>query len=519
MRQPNTPLTVLALRAAFHCSGPLVALAPSVLLAQPLPTSPEILLRVNDTVGGVLVRSIDSVSINSSGDWIATVNRSASPSSAAVIASNQVLFKVGDPLAATDGVIVSWGNANLSDDGAALWPMTSSLGGEGLYRTLQNTPPNIAAAKVQMSAYPGAPWLSMPRAITLDAGRAVIVGSVNDPLYSASDDAGVFAMTLDSAGVQASVVPRVVEGMLISAGSPPTSVALQSILTGSSQSDAASFDTFAWFGKLRTPPAAVANDDVAMFGPSTALAREGSLSLVAPRTYAAMTSNTVAVNAQGDWVMRATLSGLSTGNAALIRNGVVFASKGEPFVALPAFTIEQIGVGATPVRIDSAGRVWWWCDWSAPDNTTDGAILCDSTIVLRESQVIGNQQILSFRTGDSAFAIDRAGRRLICVVTLVGNVDALVRVSPPPVVPGDRCSPADVADDSGEPLPSSGVNNGVTEGDYNLFFANFFDAVLICDIASDDATPLPPFGTTTGPNNGVTEADYNVFFSTYFDGC
>jgi hypothetical protein len=84
---------------------------------------------------------------------------------------------------------------------------------------------------------------------------------------------------------------------------------------------------------------------------------------------------------------------------------------------------------------------------------------------------------------------------------------------------GLRCSPADVADDSGEPLPSAGVNNGLTEGDYNLFFANFFDANLVCDIAFDDGTPLPPFGTTTGPNNGVTEADYNVFFSVYFDGC
>ncbi len=97
-----------------------------------------------------------------------------------------------------------------------------------------------------------------------------------------------------------------------------------------------------------------------------------------------------------------------------------------------------------------------------------------------------------------------------------------------------RCNPADVAYDNGDPLPRAaipgdggtpeipgdfgGTNNGVTEGDYNLFFANFFDAGVVCDIANDDGGPLPPFGTLT-TNNGVTEADYNIFFSIFFDGC
>jgi len=63
-----------------------------------------------------------------------------------------------------------------------------------------------------------------------------------------------------------------------------------------------------------------------------------------------------------------------------------------------------------------------------------------------------------------------------------------------------------------------GTNNGVTEGDYNLFFAQFFDAGPACDIANDDGSPLPPFGTLQ-TNNGVTEGDYNLFFSIFFEGC
>ena len=87
----------------------------------------------------------------------------------------------------------------------------------------------------------------------------------------------------------------------------------------------------------------------------------------------------------------------------------------------------------------------------------------------------------------------------------------------------------DIAHDDGTPLirgvtrdPSS-VNGGVTEGDYNLFFARFFDEVeenrWPCDIAADDGRPLQdgkPVGT--GVNNGVTEADYNLFFAEYFNG-
>ncbi|MBX9735301.1 MAG: hypothetical protein K2X32_00105 [Phycisphaerales bacterium] len=91
-----------------------------------------------------------------------------------------------------------------------------------------------------------------------------------------------------------------------------------------------------------------------------------------------------------------------------------------------------------------------------------------------------------------------------------------------------RCNPADIAYDTGEPLPPIGpvgpslVNNGVTEGDYNLFFATFFDAGLACDIADDTGQALPPFGNGGIPpfvNNGVTEGDYNLFFAIFFDGC
>ncbi len=92
-----------------------------------------------------------------------------------------------------------------------------------------------------------------------------------------------------------------------------------------------------------------------------------------------------------------------------------------------------------------------------------------------------------------------------------------------------RCNPADIANDAGEPIhnpvsPANPLipNNGVTEGDYNAFFAGFFDARSWCDIAADTGEPLVPFGQggiDPFVNNGVTEGDYNLFFSIFFDGC
>ncbi|MBL0869573.1 MAG: hypothetical protein IBJ18_03235 [Phycisphaerales bacterium] len=100
-----------------------------------------------------------------------------------------------------------------------------------------------------------------------------------------------------------------------------------------------------------------------------------------------------------------------------------------------------------------------------------------------------------------------------------------------------RCT-ADIAYDTGDLLPPFGpvgpayVNNGLNEGDYNAFFSaqGFFNQAAMgpaavggfCDIADDQGTALPPFGTGGGggaANNGVNEGDYNAFFNSLFLPC
>ncbi|CAN5740575.1 hypothetical protein BH11PLA1_BH11PLA1_19970 [soil metagenome] len=79
------------------------------------------------------------------------------------------------------------------------------------------------------------------------------------------------------------------------------------------------------------------------------------------------------------------------------------------------------------------------------------------------------------------------------------------------------CSAADIADDAGNPLPTSGNNSGVNDGDYNAFITAFFQRSATAGIADDQGTALP--GSPGVPDSGVNEGDWNCFFNTFFNGC
>ncbi|MBX9736750.1 MAG: hypothetical protein K2X32_07475, partial [Phycisphaerales bacterium] len=106
-----------------------------------------------------------------------------------------------------------------------------------------------------------------------------------------------------------------------------------------------------------------------------------------------------------------------------------------------------------------------------PDDNVTNETLTDFPGVLVASSELTNDR--SFRITDSEGSVITPAAatepfEVLFYQLVVQEGSALV-----------RCNPADIAYDDGSPLPPlgvpGGVNNGVTEGDYNLFFANFFD--------------------------------------------
>ncbi|MFO0082293.1 MAG: GC-type dockerin domain-anchored protein, partial [Phycisphaerales bacterium] len=83
------------------------------------------------------------------------------------------------------------------------------------------------------------------------------------------------------------------------------------------------------------------------------------------------------------------------------------------------------------------------------------------------------------------------------------------------------CSPADIANTDGEPLPAGGPDNTIDNGDFTAFFSAFFladtdPARLVADIANTDGdTAL----TGAGPDGTVDNGDFTAFFASFFAGC
>jgi hypothetical protein len=79
------------------------------------------------------------------------------------------------------------------------------------------------------------------------------------------------------------------------------------------------------------------------------------------------------------------------------------------------------------------------------------------------------------------------------------------------------CSPADIANTDGDPIPDGSIDNG----DFSLFFSCFFlpanDPLhLLADIANTDGDTVQTGG---GPDGQVDNGDFTAFFSFFFQGC
>ncbi|CAN5691583.1 hypothetical protein BH11PLA1_BH11PLA1_02860 [soil metagenome] len=177
------------------------------------------------------------------------------------------------------------------------------------------------------------------------------------------------------------------------------------------------------------------------------------------------------------------------------------------FASLPPVFAPSTEVDVTgfSLAVSSNGEWHRHLAFTVPSGTADGIYLLELSLFSSNPAVAPSQNfVIVFNQNRSA----------------AEHAAALVAAQG--LLTGARCSPADIADDQGSPLPTPNPNNGVNEGDYNAFFNSFFINQALgspADIASDDGTPLPPFGAAGRANNGVNEGDYNCFFNTFFNGC
>ena len=225
----------------------------------------------------------------------------------------------------------------------------------------------------------------------------------------------------------------------------------------------------------------------------------------------------------------------------LLRNSVIVAKSGEPIT--PGNTTTYVASAGGFLAIPSPDGQYCviGTTLSTPTLTTRVLVLNgqqliatvgDKVDINRDGLDNDGRVIRSFDLDTTAFV----GTSKLLVGVSLGTAmndsvvgTAILEINIAPVTTIARCNGADIANDTGQPIHNFTtppdplvLNNGVTEADYNLFFASVFDALPVADIADDQGVPLPPFGLGglfPNVNNGVTEGDYNFFFSVFFNGC
>jgi len=268
--------------------------------------------------------------------------------------------------------------------------------------------------------------------------------------------------------------------------------------------------------------------------------RNNQVVLQAGTTFAGFTVVSISecwLEPSGQWFAVASLQPVGGLGAtiAVIREGAVIARIGQPifpgstetWTTLTDYkgsTDEQFVVTGATSLADAASNQVAVLNAGQVIARSGDPVALDSDLVMNDNIFIHSFRDRMVLLSDALLVGTRLKAAAAGTTTLGANA-SLLRIA----VARRRCSPADIANDQGEAIhnysamPNPVVpNNGLTEGDYNLFFSTFFDALAPADIASDSGDLLPPFGnggTTTSPNNGVTEADYNVFFSIFFNGC
>ncbi len=263
------------------------------------------------------------------------------------------------------------------------------------------------------------------------------------------------------------------------------------------------------------------------------------------------TINRIRTSPNGDWLASFT----GTGSIIhIVRNGAVILKTGD---LVPGGNGETFNRTTFGVVGNANGDYVYGVETTEPDVLRDGVlVLNNTTVIARQNdpidlnndgifnddafiRTIENDNMFMSNTDVYVTVTLRNTAAAICFASdTTASGAALIRIPlPSTVVFPARCNGADIAYDNGDflpraeivdgtngtpaiPGPFGGVNNGVTEADYNVFFANFFDANAVADIANDDGTSrVPTPAPTTVVNNGVTEGDYNYFFSVFFDGC
>ena len=226
-------------------------------------------------------------------------------------------------------------------------------------------------------------------------------------------------------------------------------------------------------------------NDVAIYIDDKLIAQENTNTPISGRRYAQLLGSRVDLNDRGDRVFDATLTGSSSNNSVIFKNGRVFAREANP---APFGIFQSFGSG-TPIQLTDDGDVIYYANWSGPTAFDEGVLFNSFPIVQEGITTVNGRLLVDLKNSAETFNISPNGRYLLFLGTVedqiaggqaegafvvdigaverlpgcFGNVPTLARVGGFPVVGGSITLGMDKAQAIGA-IPLLLISDGLAPG-------------------------------------------------------
>jgi hypothetical protein len=393
-------------------------LAPGLLAALAATASAEVhfkltqLVLERDEIPGIgLVTSINNLVVNNGGGWIVEIDTDHPDTDADVLLlrNGLVYLREGQSIDPPPATISSFDSVTLNSAGDSAFNFfldgTGGLNNDsGVYF---NTNLLIQESDlVNLPEFsPGTPYIGFFDVKINDAGRLLLMASIDDPNIPTSVDRAL--ILLDSDGGNGTVILK--EGDI----PPGQTEQVADFLTGPHATAINDFGQCIYVVDL-TGDASV---DVAVYVDHVLVAQEGAPSDVDNRNWSTLGSAKVDLTNTGNYVISGGLAGDAATNLVIVDRTGKVVQEGDTLGDIAPWKIT--GFGSGPVLMSDREHVLWWGDWDDPDTGRDtGLFLGDKLLIQEGVTVINGRTVATVRGIEDGYKISRNGRFIICELEL-----------------------------------------------------------------------------------------------------
>lgn len=364
---------------------------------------------------GVLATSIESLDVNDNGDWMLEIaTNAAADFNRVVMINGAIAFRKGFPVDEPAGATISsFDSVRMNGNGDAGWNLfldgvpTSEDSGIFFNDTLLLQESGISqfdSGLTHPTFYIGFLEVRMT-----DSNRLFAVASVDDSAIPSTVDRVLAWFDYDAKSGTYDETVMWKEGDVLPGQTESVTDFSQSTETVSINNSGQ-----AMFGVALTGPAAT---NGALYIDDMLVVQKGDESPIVGRTYTNIgTSTRLDLNAGGDWVFHANISGDGVSNVVVVSNDQIVAQRGTP---APGTLVDILHFGSgAPVCIDDDANVWWYA-FLTGDTDFDQALYRNHEPLIRKGVEVQGHTFTSLAGSTSTggitkgFAVSPNGKYMV----------------------------------------------------------------------------------------------------------